>query len=195
MKMTKKQAAALLRMIDREASRIEWKKQNRKEGDPAVEEIAGAHPSHEKYIVTDGYVAVVFPEMPTELPEAEWNDSLYDLIRNDICCNDHFLALTVTAAHISEWKRQAKPWKAGKNHKTGAVPVEITAQHEDGSIISGFFNPVFLVDAVESVGTGAMIYIGRNTRWSVRYPTLLIYPKDWMGTDPEAIGFVLPLRI
>lgn len=84
MKMTKKQIAALQRIIDREASRIEWKKQNRKEGDPEVEKTAGAHPSHEKVIVTDGYVAVVFSEMPAELPEAERNDSLYDLIRNDI---------------------------------------------------------------------------------------------------------------
>lgn len=194
MKMTKKQAVALQRVIDREASRIEWKKQNRKKGDPAVEETAGAHPSHEKYIVTDGYVAVVFPERPAELPEAERNDGLYDLIRNDIYGYDHFLALTVTAAHISEWKQQAKPWKAGKNHKTGAIPVKLSAQTFDGGMVEGFYDPRYLVDAVEAIGPGAMIYIGKYSR-SSPFCSLLVYPKNWMGNADSKVGYVLPLRI
>lgn len=198
MKMTKKQISALQRMIDREASRIEWKKQNRKEGDPAVEETAGAHPSHEKYIVTDGYVAVIFPEKPAELPEAERIDSLYDMMRNDIhnqdCFNDHFLALTVTAAHISEWKQQAKPWKAGKTNKTGAVPVKLTAQKSDGETVEGFYDPRYLVDVVEAIGPSVMLYIGRYSRHSP-FCSLLVYPKNWMEEHDPKVGYVLPLRI
>ena len=198
MKMTKKQISALQRMIDREASRIEWKKQNRKEGDPAVEETAGAHTSHEKYIVTDGYVAVIFPEKPAELPEAERMDSLYDVMRSDIqnqdCFNDHFLALAVTAAHISEWKQQAKPWKAGKTHKTGAVPVKLTAQKPDGGTVEGFYDPRYLVDVVEAIGPGAMLYIGRYSPHSP-FCSLLVFPKDWMENNEHAIGYVLPIRM
>lgn len=198
MKMTKKQIAALQRMIDREASRIEWKKQNRKEGDPAVEETAGVHPSHEKYIVTDGYVAVIFPEKPAELPEAKRMDSLYDMMRNDIhnhdCFNDHFLALTVTAAHISEWKQQAKLWKAGKTHKTGAVPVKLIAQKPDGGTVEGFYDPRYLVDAVEAIGPSAMLYIGRYSR-SSPFCSVLVHPKNWMEDTTPNIGYVLPLRI
>lgn len=198
MKMTKKQIAALQRMIDREASRIEWKKQNRKRGDPAVEETAGVHPSHEKYIVTDGYVAVIFSEKPAELPEAERMDSLYDMMRNDIhnqdCFNDHFLALTVTAAHISEWKQQAKLWKAGKTHKTGAVPVKLIAQKPDGGTVEGFYDPRYLVDAVEAIGPSAMLYIGRYSRNSP-FCSLLVYPKNWIEDSDSKVGYVLPLRI
>lgn len=194
MKITKKQAAALQRVIDREASHIERKKQNRKKGDPAVDETAGVHPSHEKYIVTDGYVAIVFPERPAELPEAERNDGLYDLIRNDIYGYNHFLALTVTAAHISEWKQQAKPWKAGKNYKTGATPVKLSAQTFDGGTVEGFYDPRYLVDAVEAIAPGAMIYIGKYSR-SSPFCSLLVYPKNWMGNADSKVGYVLPLRI
>jgi len=192
--MTKKQIAALQRVIDRDASRIEWKKQNRKEGDPAVEETAGVHPSHEKYVVTDGYVAVIFPEKPSELPEAERNDGLYDMMRGDIVNYDHFLALTVTAAHISEWKQQAKLWKAGKTHKTGAIPVKLSAQTLDGRMIEGYYNPCYLLDAVEAIGPGAMIYIGKYSR-SSPFCSLLVYPKNWMEDADPKIGYVLPLRI
>lgn len=194
MKMTKKQIAALQRVIDREVSRIAWKKQNRKEGDLVVEETAGAHPSHEKYVVTDGYVAVIFPEKPTELPEAERNDGLYDMMWGDIVNYDHFLALTVTATHISEWKQQAKPWKAGKTHKTGAVPVKFSVQAPDGGTIEGYYNPCYLLDAVEAIGPGAMIYIGKYSRNSP-FCSLLVYPKNWMENADSKIGYVLPLRI
>lgn len=194
MKMTKKQIVALQRVIDREASRIEWKKQNRKEGDPAVEETAGVHPSHEKYVVTDGYVAIIFPEKPSELPEAERNDGLYDMMQGDIVNSDHFLALTVTAVHISEWKQQAKPWKAGKSHKTGAIPVKVSVQTPDGGTIEGYYNPCYLLDAVEAIGPGAMIYIGKYSRYSP-FCSLLVSPKKWMEDANPNIGYVLPLRI
>lgn len=42
--MTKKQQAALQRIIDREASHIEWEKQNKKT-DTGIERKAGVHPA------------------------------------------------------------------------------------------------------------------------------------------------------
>ena len=63
---------------------------------------------------------------------------------------DHFLALTVTADTIKEWKQLSKDWKAGKTHKTGAVPVKLTAQDNDGRVVDGYYDPRYLVDVVES---------------------------------------------
>lgn len=192
--MTKKQTAALQRIIDREASHIEWEKQNRKEGDPAVEKTAGVHPSYDQHIVTDGCVAVIFHEKPEGLPDARRMDRLFDVIRNDIDGYDHFLALTVTSAHISEWKKQAKPWKAGKTHKTGAVPVKFTAQKPDGGTVEGSYDPRYLLDAVEAIGPSAMLYIGKYSEYSPLC-SLLVYPKNWMEDSNHAVGYVLPLRI
>lgn len=192
--MTKKQIAALQRIIDREAFHIKLAKQNRKEGDLAVERAAGVHRSHSQYIVTDMHVAVLYPERPEGLPAGDWNDRLLDAMENDIDGYDHFLALTVTPAYISEWKKQAKAWKAGKTYKTGAVPVKIAAQRPDGGTVEGYYNPWYLVDVVEAIGPGAMVYIGKHSDDSP-FCSLLVYPKDWMENSERSIGYVLPLRI
>lgn len=195
--MTKKQTAALLRIIGRESSRIEWEKRNEKM-DTGIEKTAGVHPSWEHHIVTDGIVAVIFHEKPDGLPEAERMDGLYDVMRREIEQSnpfyDHFLALTATADHIREWKEQAKPWKAGKDSKTGAVPVKLTAKKDDGGEIEGFYDPRYLLDAVEAIGPGAMLYIGR---YSAASPlcSLLVFPKNWMEDNDHVTGYVLPLRI
>ena len=121
--MTKKQLAALQRIIDREASRIAWGKERLKETDQDAMREAGLHPSRDRFVVTDGNVAVIFRDKPEDVHEAERMDGLYDIMRTEIEFNDqfydHLLALTVTAEHISEWKKQSKPWKAGKTNKTG----------------------------------------------------------------------------
>lgn len=195
--MTKKQNAALQRIIDREAYRIDLEKKNQKM-DTGIERKAGVHPSWERYIVTDGMVAVIFCEKPDSVPEAERMDGLWDIMRKEVECSDrftdHFLALTVTASHISEWKKLSKDWKAGKTNKTGAVPVKLTAQNSDGGTVEGFYDPRYLVDAVEAIGPGAMLYIGRYSKQSC-FCSLLVFPKNWMKAADHAIGYVLPLRI
>lgn len=194
--MTKKQYAALQRIIDREASRIEQQKQSEKL-DTGVKRSAGVHPSGERHIVTDGIVAVIFQEKPDGVPKAERMDSLWNIMRAEVECSDkytdHFLALTVTSDHISEWKKLSKDWKAGKTHKTGAVPVKLTAQDNSGGTVEGFYNPICLVDAVEAIGSGAMFYIGKYSR-SSPFCSLLVHPKNWMENDSHATGYILPLR-
>lgn len=195
--MTKKQQAALQRIIDREASRIEWEKQNGKT-DTGIERKAGVHPSGERHIVTDGMVAVIFQEEPDGVPEAERMDELWNIMRQEVECSDkytdHFLALTVTADHISEWKKLSRDWRAGKTHKTGAVPVKLTAQNNDGGTVEGFYDPRYLVDVVEAIGPGAMLYIGKYSKQSC-FCSLLVYPKNWTETADHITGYVLPLRI
>lgn len=180
--MLKKQTVSLNRILDRERLY--------REGKPC-----GVHPAGDGYIITEGHVAVLIREKPDGFPEADRQDDAFKQIQNDRDYGNHVLALTVTSDIIKEWKRLSKDWKAGKTHKTGAVPVEITAKYEGGSKVSGFFNPLLLVDAVEAVGIGCMVYIGHNTRWTSHWTTLFVYPKDWMETDPDIVAFVLPLRI
>ncbi len=200
--MTKKQLAALQRIITREQSKYnnDAFEANKLRNDhklvPAKQ--AGAHPSRDHHVVTDGYVAVIFHEKPDGVPEAERMDGLYDTMQKDVkCCDkyhDHFLALTVTANHISEWKKQAKAWKAGQTYKTGAVPVKLTAETTDGGTVEGFYDPRYVLDAVEAIGPGAMLYIERYSRFS-SYCSLLVFLKNWTEMGDHATGYVLPLRI
>lgn len=189
--MTKKQLAALQRIVDREAHQIELKKQDGKESIPR---IAGVHPSRDRYVVTDGYVAVAFCDKPDGMVDAERMDGLYDLVRKDFEDYDHFRTLTVTADNIKEWKQQAKPWRYGKTEKTGAVPVKLSAQNNSGGTVEGFYNPSYLVDVAEAIGPGAMFYIGRYSQHSP-FCSLLVFPKDWMENNEYAIGYVLPIRM
>lgn len=179
--MLKKQIAAMNRILD-------WERFYRKD------KPCGAHPSGDGYVITDGRVAILFQEKPDDFPEADRQDDLYKLIQNDWKNRDCVLAFTVTADMVKDWKRLAREWKCGKTVRNGAHPVEVTAQREDGTKVSGLFNPAVLVNAVEAVGTGCMVYVG-YTRWCTQRPAIFILPKDWMETGPGTMGFVLPLRI
>lgn len=196
--MTKKQLAALQRIIDREASRIAWGKERLKETDQDSMREAGLHPSRDRYVVTDGNVAIIFRDKPEGVHEVERMDGLYDIMRTEIEFNDqfydHLLALTVTASRINEWKHMSFAWKAGKTSKTGAIPVKLTAQREDGGTLEGFYDPRYVLDAAEAIGPGAMLYIGRYSKNSP-FCSLLVFPRDWMENKDHVTGYVLPLRM
>ena len=110
--MTKKQIAALRRIIKREQSVYDIAAFNankcRSDNKTIAPKQTGVHPSLEKHIVTDRCVAVIFPKSPPKLPEAERSNGLYEQIQRDIGTHRHVLALTVTAAHISEWRQLSK---------------------------------------------------------------------------------------
>ena len=97
--MTKKQTAALSRMICREISRFD--------GDNTIQ--AGVHTAYDRYIVTDGTAAIILPEMPDTLRKGSQMDSIYDVIRRNMENADHILADTVTADHIL--RNHGKPGK------------------------------------------------------------------------------------
>lgn len=183
--MTKKRIAALSNIIALENVRNEERKS---------EAIPGIHPACDKWLVTDGIAAVVLSEKPEGLQEAEELQNVYKLVEQEINRTDKLLAYTATQNKIKEWKALAKLWKQGKDHKTGATPVEITVHTDDGYTLTGYYNPWFLVNVVEAVGPNALIYIGRGGRFS-NFPTLFVYPKDWMERDPDTIGFLLPIRM
>lgn len=64
---------------------------------------------------------------------------------------------------------------------------------EDGRAVTGYYNPWYLVNVVEAVGTNALVYIGYSVQFS-KFPSLFVYPKDWMEHNPDRIGFLLSIR-
>lgn len=185
-KMTQKQSAALRRIIARERANSQY----------AV--WAGVHPCCGKYIITDTHVAVIFHEKPDGFPEGGCEDALYESLRAEIECTesqyDHFLALTVTSDYIKDLRRQAIPWRAGKTLKTGAAPTKVTARGSDGEIIEGYYNPRLMLDVIEAIGPGAMLYIGKSSV-AQNLCSLLVLPKNCMEDCNHAVGFVFPLRV
>ena len=168
--MTKKQIAALSNIIANENARLEERKS-------AVK--PGIHAAWDKWIVTDGISAVLLAEKPDGLPEGEEMRKIYEMVEREVKRGDSVLACTATVEKIKEWKALVKPWKQGKDSKTGATPVEITARMEDGRAVTGYYNPWYLVNVVEAVGTNALVYIGYSVQFS-KFPSLFVYPKDWM---------------
>lgn len=182
--MTKKQIAALSNIIANENARLEERKS-------AVK--PGIHAAWDKWIVTDGISAVLLAEKPDGLPEGEEMRKIYEMVEREVKRGDSVLACTATVEKIKEWKALVKPWKQGKDSKTGATPVEITARMEDGRAVTGYYNPWYLVNVVEAVGTNALVYIGYSVQFS-KFPSLFVYPKDWMEHNPDRIGFLLSIR-
>ena len=177
--MTKKQIAALKRIVDREI----FRNNKDKRFIPA-----GAHPCDDGYVVTDGYVAILFPDKPEGLSVAERITHIGKMIKDECRNGNH--VLIDSKFPLDEWKRFAR-----QEEKQGVQP-RVTIG--DDIIVDGFglttdFNPRLVIDAMEAIGAGAMAYIGGVKGRS--HNTLLIYPKDWMD-DPDncPVAFVLPLR-
>ena len=163
--MTKKQIAALSNIIANENARLEERKS-------AVK--PGIHAAWDKWIVTDGISAVLLAEKPDGLPEGEEMRKIYEMVEREVKRGDSVLACTATVEKI-------------------ATPVEITARMEDGRAVTGYYNPWYLVNVVEAVGTNALVYIGYSVQFS-KFPSLFVYPKDWMEHNPDRIGFLLSIR-
>ncbi len=181
--MTKKQIKALQNIIARENARH------------PVEITGGIHPSMENFCITDGRMIIMFHQKPEGFPDGSRLDDFDKIMKRNLEYGNHIFALTATADLVSEWKKLIKPWNRGMTPKNGAVPVEITAKHDNGSVEFGRYDPRLLVDAVETVGPNALVYIGKDKRFSTHFPTLLIFPKNWVDTgNSDIAALVLPRR-
>lgn len=190
--MTEVQTAALQRIIRREEAGNVQMSEGSVAGCFGVGFTAGVHPSCDRYVVTDGGVAVVLGDMPKELPEVMRLDKLYRILEGRINARSYIFALSVTDAHLSKWKEMSKRWTDEGKYDAEAVPVEITTS-EDNRIV-GFYNPILLVDAVEAVGSDAVIYIGKYEKCNP-FHSLLIYPREWTENCKLPISYVSPLMI
>ena len=174
--MTKKQIAALKRIVDRENFR------NNKDKLPGDDGYipGGVHPSDAGYVVTDGYIAVLFPEKPDGISEAGRLEHIGKIVTDERENGNH--VLIEEKFPLDDWKKFAR-----QEEKLGNQPRVTIGGNTD-------FNPRLVIDAMEAIGTDAMAYLGCTSK-RTSYNTLLIYPKDWME-DPDncPVAFVLPLR-
>jgi len=179
--VTKKQIKAIENILARESAK-------RIDGTPP-----GVHPSLENYYISDACVTIMFRQKPEGFPEGIQYDDLGRIFSENMESGNYVYSLTATTELVKEWKTQSKLWKKGLTTASGAVPVEITAHCEDGAIVTGRYDPRLLIDAVESIGTNSMIYIGKFR--ALNCNALLVYPKDWVDTgNSDMIALVLPIQ-
>lgn len=192
--MTKKQLAALQRILAREAAAYQGRSDR-----PAP----GQHPSRDKYAVTDGTICVLMDSPAPDLPMGEQADSFIEIVQNERKSEAHF---PVPADQISvpKWKTQIKQQKQEIEISAPIIrPEQLTVSDLDATdaptVVVGHFALQLLVDAAEAVGGDPLFFLGYG-RFNSRFPSLLVMPPMWidrsgaesMAQDP--IALVLPLR-
>lgn len=187
-KLTSKQIAALSRIINNETVQI---KQNRTDAAPAAKGNlirTGVHPSGGRYAVSDGACLVILDESP-DFPIANRNDAYEKRIRAAEERGDYWLVderVDIKTIRNAAHMKRCAP--------ADAPSMEVSCKTASGRLISGVFNAQYLLNVVEAVGTGAMIYLGYHDRSKMTFPTLVVYPKNWMERGTSIIGFLMPRR-
>lgn len=138
----------------------------------------------DRYILTDGTVAVVssteFPGSDFEIGEQnEQGKNLYDAIMKEVKNGDYVR----TQDDLASWRKVARKEEI----------VQIEGDTSNGEHISGNFNTRLVVDAMDSIGTGSMLYIGKLHMLSSMCG-LIVLPKNYTGGETDFFGFVLPTR-
>lgn len=155
--MLKKQINALNKILEKERYRYKDK------------EGLGIHPSHDKYIATNGYMFVVFDTQPEGYILGDRMDILMDMY-NDMVENGEL-------NFVSE--SQTYAWNSGSFH--GIV---MECRNESGLI--GCFDKSLHDVAVAVCGRKHTVYIGTSKKWSKN--TVMVIK----GSGANA--FILPLR-
>lgn len=191
--MTKKQLAALRRIMDREAVAHQALS-----GHPAP----GQHPSEDKFAVSDGNICILLDVPLPDLPMGERVDSLVRIVQNERKGETHF---PVPESQIDRprWTRQIR---RGGNRPNGillSAPITRPDQlHFDDAgttktptEVVGKFDPQLLADAADAIGGSPLFFLGFGS-FNRRFPSLLIMPPEWTERNcTEPIALVLPLRI
>lgn len=183
MKLTKKQIAALNRIMkDGQKERMKGKPN-------------GLHPSGNGFAITDGVAVVMFNEKPDGFPDADRIDFLskyiYEFAEKSDCVlvEDDLLADRCKRA-IREWKRINNP------DDKSALVISLSVKDEKGFFITSKFDARKLLNVVEAMGTGALVYLGKDrTHMNVSpLPCVLVKQKHWMGGNDDYQALLLPVR-
>ena len=196
--MTKKQLAALQRILDREVAAYQVRS-----GRPAP----GQHQSEDKVAITDGDICVLLDTLLPELPVGEQADSFARIFRNERESGGH-LPVTMEQINVTCWKELAKEW----NRQTDIHGVELSAFQSavqlnvdpavprqavpvgNSSSVNAQFDPQLLVDAAEAVGGKPIYFLGFGC-FNHHYPSLLVIPPKWTENGAaEPIALVFPIR-
>jgi hypothetical protein len=167
MKMTKKQLAALNRIMEREQVRYD----RTKPGD-----TAGVHPSGERFAVTDGSVILLFVEKPEGVPEAEHTDTFEKFVQDYLTEYDEYLVDAPPT--VDDCKEVIRNWeKMDQSGKPLLPRITITAHDDNGEPITSYFNAQLYIDLLESVGPYHDIYMVNSRSVHFPLPCLLVYKR------------------
>lgn len=190
--MTKKQIAALQRILDREAAAYQVLS-----GRP----VPGQHPSQNKYAVSDGDICILMDEPLPDFPLGGRVDSLAQIVQNERKGETHF---PVSGDQIDRfrWARQIKRCNGRPHGVEISAPIVYPDQLHiyqaeetvSSKEITGKFDPQLLIDAVDVVGESPLLFLGFGP-FNAHFPSLLAFPPEWTeerGAEP--IALVFPLR-
>lgn len=191
--MTKKQIAALQRILEREAAEHRMRPDR-----PSP----GQHPCGGKYAVTDGMICVLMDAPEPTLPLGEQADTFAEIVHKERKSEAHY-PVPADQINVSKWRTQAKRRNEQSQRvklSTSILPPEklrIDDLEATGAptVIEGQFNPQLLVDAVEAVGGDSLLFLGYG-RFNKRFPSLLVMPPEWTEINcSDPIALVLSLRV
>lgn len=191
--MTKKQLAALRRILDREAAAYRMIS-----GRPAP----GQHPSEDKCAISDSDICILLDTSLPDLPMGERVDSLAQIVYNERKGETHS---PVPEGEIDR-PRCAKQVRRCNNQIQGialSAPIirpdqlnfEEAGIAETATEVTGKFDPRLLVDATDAVGGRPLYFLGYGP-FNGHFPSLLVMSSDWNECNcTKPIALVLPLRI
>ena len=194
MKRTKKQLAAMLRIVSREQYRNDGVAFDKSKYTDRVcmPKPAGLHPSGTRYAVTDGALTIMTTDEPEGIPLVSRFDECNEFVESFV--KDGRSYLMNNPPSVEDCKNAIRDWK--KNPTTKFPKIYVSAETEIGTV-SSCFNARLLLDALEAMGTYTHVYIGmdKTNRW--RYPCLTIYRRDGRDercsvSDWNNLAFLLP---
>lgn len=200
--MTKKQLAALRRILDREKAAYQVRS-----GRPAP----GQHPSEDKYAITDGTICVLMDGPEAALPVGEQADTFARSVRNERKSEAHF-PVPADQINVNKWRTQTKRQSSQSQGAELTAPIlrpeqlcvddldaptkQLRVDNLDTStVVVGHFDPQLLVDAAEAVGGNPLFFLGYG-RFNSRFPSLLVMPPEWTELNCTGpIALILPLPV
>lgn len=198
MKLTKKQLAALQKIVGREQARFNETafKESREKKMLIPAKISGAHPCGDRYGITDGVIAALFCEKPDEIVESDRMDLLDQYAKGFM--DDGDLQLVENPLSVEDCKKIIADWKAADNTigKPSFPQVTVSVMREDGVQLVSQFNAKLYLNALEVAGPYRAVYLGNSTKIRVPFPCLFIfkrYGRDGENNWNEPI-FLLPCR-
>ena len=190
--MTKKQLAALQRILDREEAAYQVLS-----GRPSP----GQHPSQGKFAISDGDICVLSNTPFPDLKLGGRVDSLAQIVQNERRGETH-VPVPENQIDYSRWARQI----GRSGDRMHGVEISAPILHPDqlqiyqaeaaasSKEITGKFNPQLLIDAVDIVGESSLLFLGYGP-FNGHFPSLLVMPPDWTEfNSAKPIALVFPLR-
>lgn len=175
--MTQKQIRAMHRILAHE---------RKSKGVNEFHPKPGLHPCYSQHLISDDYVTIILNQPLEGVPIGSRMDSMGGTISRECNRGLHY-PLEDSEINPDAW-RQLKT-RDGKDKNS----VELSVIDEDGEVIRGQFSPRCLLDALDAAGKNPCFYLGYGGM-TLRYPTLLIAPRESASNDGPDIVRVLPLR-